>query len=235
MIGKLLIISALSIFEAYLSGDMSVWKTVIDTTQWETLCDEDKVLLLNTEYGYVATYLDDAPTGIKHSNKDKEQRQATAKLYLNQFTRHIEDAKSIIPTSRYCMYLSSAYAYDFMMTKNLKSGIKSFQLCKQAVEADSKDPLALTLQGNVEFYSPKILGGSKEKALKLFEEAQQIMLNDEQYKYCWNTPSLLHCIAQCYEKMDRKDDAIKQCQEILEIYPNFSFLKNTYLPSLLVQ
>lgn len=227
-----LIISLLSLLDAYFTGNMSVWQSAIDEAQWETLSNDEKAVILNTEYGFVASFLDDAPTGAKHDAKTKAARNEKATLYLNQFISHLEDAKSFLPESRYCTYRSAAYAYDFMLTKNLSSGIKSFQLCHDAVELDPNDPIALSLVGNVEFFSPKIFGGSKKKALADFEKAKEIIMADEQYELWWNRPALLLCIVQCYEKLGDIDRAKQEAQALLELYPQFTFLKDSYLPEL---
>ena len=226
-----LIISLMTLLEAYLNNDMSAWQATIDDARWETLCDDEKINIINTEYGYIATLLDEAPTGCKQSKSDKSARKAQAQHYLDAFINHIEDAKDILPESRYCMYLSGAYAYKFMLTGNISAGVKSFQLCHDAVEKDPKDPLALTLVGNVEFYAPKLLGGSKKKALEHFNAAKTY-IQAPQYDLWWNKPALYLCLIQCYEKMGQKEKALTTAKALLQSYPNFIYLRDTYLPQL---
>ena len=40
------------------------------------------------------------------------------------------------------------------------------------------------------------------------------------------------CIAQCYEKTGEVEKAIHTCQEILESIPDFSYIRDEYLPKL---
>lgn len=222
MIGKLLIISLLTLFEAYFNGDMPTWQAAIDNAQWEILSNEDKAIILNTEYGFVASLIDEAPTGAKRNSKGKDERTAKAKTYLARFVEHLEEAKDILPESRYCTYRSAAYAYEFMMTKNLSAGIKSFQLCHDAIKADPNDPFALSLVANVDFYAPKILGGSKKRAIEEFEKARDILLTEEQYDLWWNKPATLFSLIMCYEQIGETEKAAERTEEMKALYPTFS-------------
>ena len=223
---KILIISLLSLLDAYFNGDMSVWQSAIDEAQWETLSNEDKAVILNTEYGFVASLIDEAPTGAKkRSAKGRDERTTKAKTYLNQFVEHLEDAKDILPESRYCTYRSAAYAYEFMITKALGAGFKSFQLCHDAIKADPNDPFALSLVANVDFYAPKILGGSKKKAIEEFEKAREILLTDDQYDLWWNKPATLYSLIMCYEQIGETDKAAERREEMRALYPNISWSK----------
>lgn len=225
MIGKLLVISLLSLLEAYFNGDMPTWQAAIDNAQWETLSNEDKAIILNTEYGFVAFLIDEAPTGAKHDAKGKEERKAKAEKYLDTFVNHIEDAKSVLPDSRYCTYRSAAYAYEFMISKKLTAGVKSFQFCKDAVEADPNDPFALALAANVDFYAPKILGGSKKKAIETFEQAREILLTDPQYDLWWNKPATLFSLIMCYQAIGDEKTAKTREEELRALYPNLPYAK----------
>lgn len=218
-----LIISLLSLLEAYFNGDMSVWQATIDSTKWEVLCNEDKETVLNTEYGFVASLIDEAPTGAKRTAKGRDERNVKAKIYLDTYVAHIEDAKSFLPPSRYYMYRSAAYAYEFMMTKALSAGFKSFQLCHDAIKADPNDPFALSLVANVDFYAPKILGGSKKKAIEEFEKAREILLTNDQYDLWWNKPATLFSLIMCYEQIGDTEKAAERRNELQALYPNLPY------------
>lgn len=218
-----LIISLLSLLEAYFNGDMSTWQATIDSTRWEILCEEDKETVINTEYGYIASLIDEAPTGAKRTAKGRDERNAKAKAYLDNYVAHIEDAKSFLPPSRYCMYRSAAYAYEFMMTKKLNAGIQSFRLCHDAIEANPNDPFALSLVANVDFYAPGILGGSKKKAIEEFEKARQILLTEEQYNLWWNKPATLYSLIMCYEAIGDTATAQAREKELRELYPSLPY------------
>lgn len=218
-----LIISLLSLLEAYFNGDMSTWQATIDSARWEILCEEDKETVINTEYGYIASLIDEAPTGAKRTAKGRDERNAKAQTYLDNYVAHIEDAKSFLPPSRYCMYRSAAYAYEFMMTKKLNAGIQSFRLCHDAIEANPNDPFALSLVANVDFYAPGILGGSKKKAIEEFEKARQILLTEEQYNLWWNKPATLYSLIMCYEAIGDTATAQAREAELRALYPSLPY------------
>lgn len=218
-----------TLLSAYMEGNMSVWKAYVDSSDWAQLSSDEKVRYINYEYGYVATLIDVAPAG----QKTKKKGISPTAAYVARFGEHIEEAKSILAPSRYCLYRSAYFAYDYMLSKSLNSAIKSFQLCKQAVQEDDHDPLALSLMANVDFYAPRIVGGNKEKALDLYLQAKQILLsNDALYLTLWNNPATRLCIVQCYDKLGQIEKAIDEAQSILERYPNFVYLRDEYLPEL---
>ena len=209
------------LFADYLRRDLSSWGEYIDATDWNKIDTKERLRLINYEYGWIATAID------SQSPKSKE--------YLANFFTHIEQIRPEISQSTYCTYLSAAYAYEFMLDKSklFSAGLKSFNLCKEAVEHDNTDPIALTLKGNVDFYAPKAFGGNKEKALDYFLKAKKYFKERGNYKYLWNYWSMEMCIAQCYEKTGRLDEAIAQCRAILAQNPDFTYIRDEYLPELL--
>lgn len=209
------------LFSDYLRRDLRSWGAFIDASDWDGADVNERLRIINYEYGYIATAIDSVP--------DK------APAYLAAFKRHIEALHGTISESTYCTYSSAAAAYDYMLDKSklFSAGLRSFNLCKDAVEHDPDDPIALTLKGNVDFYAPRGLGGSKKRALEEFLHAEKMFHQRGGYRYLWNYWSMQMCIAQCYEKTDRLDEAIARCRMILKENPDFLYIKEEYLPALL--
>lgn len=209
------------LFEGYLAQDLSSWDTFITTANWDQMSDNERTLLINHEYGFIPFMSD--------------QNDPRCRQLLDAFWQHIEAHKNVLTPSQYATYTGAAHAFEYLLDKSkiFSDGMQSFKLAKQAVEADPNNPIALSLKGNVDFYAPKLFGGSKKKAMDMFLLSEQLMHNDPMYKYWWNYPAMLLCIAQCYEKMGNKEAAIQKCQQILREYPNFVFVRDEYLPSLL--
>lgn len=207
-------------YEAYLSGDVSLWGDYIAHCVWDSLDDTERTRLINYEYGYIPVQAD---------KKDPQCRQL-----LDNYKRHLEAHKSVLPPSLYTAYTSSAHAYEYLLDKSklLSEGLQSFKKAKRSVELNPHDPIALSLMGNVSFYAPSLFGGSKKKAMEMFLEAEQIMSNDSAFRYMWNYPALQLCIAQCYEKRGDKHKAIQQCKRIVERHPHFLYVTDDYLPQL---
>lgn len=209
------------LFADYLRRDLHSWRTFIETADWEKADTRERMRIINYEYGCIASAIDSVP--------DKAQG------YLAKFKQHIESLHGTIPESTYCTYASAAAAYDFMLDKSklFSAGLKSFNLCKEAVEHDPNDPIALTLKGNVDFYAPKGFGGNKKRALEEFLKAERIFKERGGYRYLWNYWAMQLCIAQCYDKTGDIDNAITQCKKILKENPDFEYVRDEYLPSLL--
>ena len=71
--------------------------------------------------------------------------------------------------------MSSASAYHYLLNKlKVNKGLAAKSLAEQAYKADPYDPLALTLYGSILFEAPKIIGGNKPLARKLFLRADSI-------------------------------------------------------------
>lgn len=211
------------LYAAYMKKDMQIWQAYIDQTDWKTINTPEKLRLINYEYGFVANCI--------------QLKQEDAQTYLEQFHAHLEDVYKAnqISEARYYMYLSSVYAYDFMLHpgKLFSSGVRSYKSIKKAYKLAPKDPIVLTLKANVDFYAPPALGGNKESALKDFILAKQLLEQQGDYEHLWNYAALRLCIAQCYEKTGNKQKAIEECRNILQVMPEFSYIKDEYLPHLL--
>lgn len=212
-----------ALYAAYMKKDMSVWQAYIDQTDWSKIDTAEKLRLVNYEYGFIANC-------IQANNPKSEE-------YLSAFHTHLEELQELgqITEARYYMYLSSVYAYDLMLNRGklLSSGVKSFKSIKKAYKLAPNDPLVLTLKANVDFYAPPAIGGDKESALKDFILAKQLLEQEGKYQYLWNYAALRLCIAQCYEKTGEVQKAIDECYDILKVMPQFSYVKDEYLPTLL--
>ncbi len=211
------------LYNAFLQQDMSVWEEYISTADWESLSQEERRRLINYEYGFIATIVD--------------QKESRADEYLSAFRSHVEEEYQggFISEAHYCMYMSSANAYDYMLNKSrlFSAGLQSFKLVKKAAELAPDDPFVLTLKANVDFYAPTVFGGDKEAALQMFTRARNLFMNSMDCSHLWNYASLRMCIAQCYEKTGDKQRAIDECRSILAEIPDFRYIRDEYLPYLL--
>jgi len=209
------------LYKAYMQSDLTLWGQYIDAQDWSKLSHPERKRLINYEYGYIPVLAD-------------EKKMDAAARYLRQYNEHLAAEQQYLSKADYLAYLSASHAYAYLLDKSLilSEGMQSFKVAKQAVEADPKNVIAMTLKGNVDFYAPRLFGGSKQKAMEMFLEAEQIMLQDPQYRYLWNLPAMQLAIAQCYDKLGDTDAAIQQVYKLLRSHPHFSYVKDTYLPEL---
>ena len=193
------------LYEAYITRDMSVWEHYIDSADWDSLDTEQRKQLLNYEYGFSAYML-----GI-----DVEK----GKKLIQRFATHLEAIKGELQEERYCAYLASVYTYQLALNKNqlVKYAKRIFSNIERAMELNPNDPFVLSMQGNVEFYSPF---GNKKTALGYYQKADSLYgIAGADYER-WNRRAVQLTYIQCLDKQRRGDEAIALCEKLLAEEPN---------------
>ena len=193
------------LYQAYITRDMGVWEHYIDSADWSSLDTEQRKQLLNYEYGFSAYML-----GI-----DVEK----GKRLIQLFASHLEEMKNVLPEERYCAYLASVYTYQLALDKSqlMKHAKGIFSNIQRAMELNPNDPFVLSMQGNVEFYSPF---GSKKTALGYFQKADSLYgVAGADYER-WNRRAVQMTYIHCLNKQRRGDEAIALCEKLLAEEPN---------------
>ena len=193
------------LYQAYLTRDMSVWENYIDSADWDSLDTEQRKQLLNYEYGFSAYIL-----GI-----DVEK----GKKLIQRLATHLEAMKGELPEERYCAYLASVYTYQLALDKSqlMKYAKGIYNNIERAVELNPNDPFVLSMQGNVEFYSPF---GSKKTALGCYQKADSLYaIAGAEYER-WNRCAVQLTYIHCLNKQRRKAEAITLCEKLLAEEPN---------------
>lgn len=192
------------LYEAYITRDMSVWENYIDSADWDRLDTEQRKQLLNYEYGFTAYML-----GV-----DVEK----SKQLIQRLETHIEQMRSALPEERYCVYLASVYTYRLALNKSqlMKYAKIIYSHVGRAMELNPNDPFVLSMQGNVEFYSPF---GSKKTALGYFQRADSLYaISGTDYER-WNRRAVQMTYILCLNKQRKKDQAIALCERLLAEEP----------------
>lgn len=205
----------LPLMNAYLENDMPAWRAFIHATDWEHATQAERQRVLAYEYGYCAAMME----------VDKHEAQRATQV----FHSHVEAMKNSLPEGYYEMYLSAIYAFEFKLGQSFHV-FSILRYANKALELAPNDPIVVGYMGNVLFYAPKGIG-DKKKALALFEKAATLFASP-QWKYCWNRPAMLLAAAQCYEKTGDKQKAISIANKLLNEFPNFTYIRDTYLPAL---
>ena len=87
-----------------------------------------------------------------------------------------------------------------------------FSNIQRAMELNPNDPFVLSMQGNVEFYSPF---GSKKTALAYYQKADSLYgVAGAEYER-WNRRAVQMTYIQCLHKLRREEEAKKLCEELL--------------------
>ena len=213
------------IYNAYINNKMPAWKTIID--QLENKPDQRNELLLelvNYQYGYIAWCLG-------------ENRKDEARNYLSK----AEDNLKILETRKFAIsktfgYKSAFYGFHIGLNIFLSPfiGPKSSNAAKQAISVDPDDFFGFIQMGNVLFYAPSLVGGSKPEALKSYLKAMVLMEKSNiDNKEDWNYLSLLTSVAKAYEVLDDYANAKLIYEKILKFEPQYKWVSDELYPKLL--
>ena len=216
-----------AIYKAYLTGDKELWKNTIDKMSSQgTKTPAYIAELLNYQYGYIGCCI-----GLKDYSE--------AKKYLELAEKNLDRlAETPGNESLINSYKAAFSGYRIGMNNLLAPvlGFKSIDYAKEAVRMNKNDAFAWIQNGNVEFYWPKVFGGSKKEALDYFLKALEIMEKDPAgIIEDWNYINLLLLIAQTYRYIDGKDNSAIYVNMILKIAPDFTWVKNKMYPQIEVK
>jgi tetratricopeptide (TPR) repeat protein len=214
-----------AIYESYIGNNMVQWKAVIDEMNAvRNKSNEFLLELINYQYGYIAWCI-----GEGHHEMGEK--------YLSL----AEDNLEYLENRSYKLSLVYSYKSAFNGYKiglnRLRApflGPRSVKYAKMAIESDPKNPYGYIQYGNSQFYMPPIFGGSKTLALEYFTKAEKLMQADkEKIKEDWNYLNLLAFIGKAYTGTGDYKLAKAYYDKILEIEPNFLWVKNELYPELL--
>ena len=178
------------LLEAYLNEDMSVWKAYIDASDMQQLPADEQLRLLRYEYGFAAAMLSIDNAG--------------AKAYIQRFGEHIEQAKSILSEALYNVYMSAYHTYSMRLTMNVFAHGKAIYKCADAAkEADPNEPMVWVAQGNIHFYTPKMMGGDKRKALDEYNKADSLFMLQEDCNTRWELHAERRNREKCKEYLQK--------------------------------
>lgn len=212
-------------YQAYLDNNMSVWKTELQKyTASTNLTTTDKLEISNYLYGYIASLLVDA---------DKNKQEIIN--WVDLWEQYLDDVETAIGKNAYVyVYRSSINAYKSKVKAGgmMVWGPRSLTELKRALATDPNNPLANGLKGNMLFYMPGFVGGDKTESIKWFEKALAGISASTDKTFRWNRCAITLCLAQAYEKTGNKQKALEIAETELQREPNYTFMRDTYLPSL---
>ncbi len=213
-----------SIYKAYVDKDMDLWQNVINERRAKENPSVDYLQeTLNFEYGFVAWSLSksDKSDGISQKYLD----------YANADLKKYESMNGAI-RSRVAAYRSAFLAYEMKLHPFMATfiGVKCIKLSKEAVEVDSCDYFAYIQRGNVLYYLPQALGGSKDQAIKSYEKARKIMQKnfDLNARNNWLYLNLLLTLANAYKEKHDFKTVKTYYDSVLAIAPDFEYVKELY-------
>lgn len=212
------------IYNAYIQGDMAGWEIIIrEMEQHKDKTARYMLELVNYQYGYVAWCLG------ADKNDEAARYLAKAELYLGA----LEKRKYRPATLQ--AYRAAFYGFHIGLNavKAPFVGPKSIAAAQNAIALDNTDPLGYIQYGNIQYYMPSALGGSKTEAIAYYRKAQlrmETLLGNDRKD--WNYLQLLLVIAEAHESAGNLTAAKAYYEKLLATEPAFAYIKNERYPQI---
>ncbi len=211
-----------TIYKAYIRGHMAKWLKHMEL--YHASSNAQKLELINYQYGYIAYC-------IKKKNKDEAEK-------------HLQKAEKLLADlakQQYKMSMVNAYKSAFVGFKIGLSpykapfiGKRSLAYAKKSIALEHSNYFGYVQLGNIAFYTPSMLGGSKTDAIKHYLKALKLIeKNPTLLKNNWNYLNLLATIINAYYETGKYDLAKKFCIKTLAIEPQFYWVKDQLYPQTL--
>lgn len=210
------------IYQAYISGKMDKWASVITSAEKEKSPGiEKKLELISYYYGY---------TGYLIGTKKTD----TAERYIDKAEKLINEVLRKSPAN------ATAFAYKGSFTgfrigiskfKAISLGPESNASIEKALKIDPDNVQAIVDKGNSLFHTPKLFGGDKKEAVRLFQKAATILEKNAAAKNNWFYLNVLTLIARAYEQTGNYSMALHSYKKILTFEPDYQWVKNELYPA----
>jgi tetratricopeptide (TPR) repeat protein len=214
-----------TVYKAYISGDMSIWKSGMTAILAAYDRSHDACLLFTlaeARYGYIGFMLG--------TEKKREVRPL-----IDTFESDIEKL------SKYREYAAETEAFriallGFRMGLNpalsVTLGPKALKQIGSAMETDSLNAAVWIEKANSEVYMPAFAGGSKAKAAASFRKALSLFETGEGLSDCnWRYLNTMVLLGQLLEKMEDFAGARDIYKKALSREPEFRWVRDELLPA----
>lgn len=211
-----------AIYKAYVQGNMQDWKKTMDAYKPST--NEQKLEVINYQYGYIAYCIG--------TEKDEEAKSYLQKAEL--LTSKLEQQQYKLPMIYAYQSAFEGFQIGLSPYKAPFIGPQSKALALKSVDLDSNNYFVYIQLGNIAFYTPPLLGGSKAEAMKNYLKALSLMeKHPDDLKYNWNYLNLLATIINAYSELGNYELAQTYCIKTLAIEPEFDWVKNKLYPKII--
>lgn len=207
-------------YKLYLSGNMNMWDSVVDSLNHKLLSPAEEKSLLIAEYGLIGYYM-------AQSQKDE------ASGVIRYFERRLHKMIDREPEN------ATLHALDAALT-GFKIGLKPWiapfvnsehqEQIANAFKYRKNESLPFVEKANSLYFRPSFVGGDKEEAKKAYEQAFSILRNK---KHCnWLYLYVGSWLGQVYTKLDEPRKAMQIYLELLDVAPDFQYVRDELIPQL---
>lgn len=214
------------VYQAFISDKMEAWDHVIvsQSDRKASLSDKQLGELVNYYYGYIGWVIGEGQK--KKASSYIEKAEAITDQLLVKYPKAPE----------WHAYKAAFIAYKISLNKMKAAFLakKSTTYIDRAIELGPDCQQGWIEKGNGMFYTPKLLGGSKEEARQAYEKAIRIMEeNPEAIQQNWLYLNVLMMLGQSYDKTGNTTMAKSTYLKILRIEPEFTYVKEKLYPAFL--
>jgi len=215
------------IYHAYLQKQMGTWKEVMEEMESVYRENPDMELLydlIEAEYGYTAYCI-----SVKRRREAREVLDR-AMDHINLFME-LEVDNPKIHSLHGAFFGFRFFLEPFRALKNRKHSLEANQ---KAIDLGPNEPQAWMGKANIDYYTPAILGGSKKRAVPLYEKAVWLYESSpERIQQNWVYLNCLAGLGIAYEKTGQIQGAEAVYRKLLKLEPSFLWVRDDLYPQFL--
>lgn len=215
------------IYQAYLASRMDLWKETMEQIERCYFDGRDSRLLYDlaeTQYGYIAFSISMDRKKQAGAVLEKAEKNIGILAVMDPFNPKVFSLMGALHGFRVRLEPMKALAYA------RKSKIAN----DRAIVLGPEEPQAWMEKANIEFYTPRLLGGSVKKAVLLYEKAVSLYeASPERIPQNWLYLNCLAGLGLAYEKSGHISQAGAIYRKLLDMEPSFAWVRDDLYPEFL--
>ena len=207
------------LYQSYIHDQMPLWKGIILEMDREYETNHDKALLYDlcfAYYGYVGYLI-------------SQENEKAAKNELENAMKRTEELEKAFNGRHDVLALQGAMlGYRIILSKftSMYLGPRAKKYIYTAYESSDICFNCNIEMGNMKFYTPKFLGGSKAEAVQHYEKAVEILETSElKADHNWIYMNTVLLLANAYKETGRKEPACALYSHLLEYEPAADWIR----------
>lgn len=220
VIGQELVDYEQDLYSSYVEGKMKDWKGIIADMKVTYKKEKDRELLYSlsfAQYGYIGYCID--------KGMDKEAKES-----LKDARKNAKELEVLYDGRHDVLALQGAFlGFKIMLSKfsAMYLAPQTFKLINTASASSDKYFNCSMEIGNMRYFTPKFLGGSKEEAIEYYINAVHIIESSlKKEEHNWMYINVLLLLANAYYDTDSKELACQTYERILEYEPRVSKVRD---------
>lgn len=204
------------LYTAYISGDMDSWERAMTVKSKSIKTDQDRFELALAYYGFIGYCL-----GTEQKKRARPYLDKGEELAEVLVSKHPEQADYLAVRGAYY-----GFRIGFQPQKAPFIGPSALRTVNAALLANPQSPYSLIESGNKNWWMPEIFGGSKDQALKDYEEAIRIMeSHPDDLKNNWYYLNVQMILADWYAQREMQAKSRYMYRRIVTFEPGFQWAK----------